>query len=758
MKNTGIEIDSKLINTILEYPFRDTTLKKRYKDPTFISNSDWKFFISIMQERIINHILNLQNIDVFSLIQPKLHNYISIDALLEAKDDDLKKTIKLLDAKTLRNCFRKDVNTDEITCTASRMTINIFKAFQIVVEYEKTRQEKLHRIAGSYNLYNRHNLSDIQFQISHIHIDKNDRNHRINYISRKPKNEDQPISVQLIGNDKVWITHQREDCVLTFYGFIGRGIEPKVIQLPFLYNNELGHTIGGLAIMEKVNSEEELIPICREQSEIPLRKKYLKQNAEKEDLTELLEESQEDLTQRKIIQTFLYSQGGVIIPKLINGYPSKKNTSRLKFDINDLKIHPGAYPTTSTLFYNGTESYVGNYNIYFNERFPSLEGYESNEFGSTVGKGILRIYKDKTTGVLKCSMKSRKNREGKILMHEGYVMNDKLESSSYIIINLYSSDNSDRYLNLILRKVSDSLLMGVHNIMYQPPGKLGAGAIVLIKIKDEKFCFSESVPSSLGFKEMKRIENLTKSPTKEYLAFNYLSDNRNGNIYPSSDLEYLKRFDQLLHAGVYRIYSKARKGLRVNYIKIYDNGFVECVAISGGEYIYSIGQATLLRSILTINLSNKSNQRRASFSVKVGEIKPSLQTSQLPGKVNPTVYSGTFCGVTRHGGEHPVAGKVLFEFFGKNGTLEGFEQQSTENGVAEASASVTLKPEIIFLNTSEARKDLIEIVKAITIKKTDSNIGFYGEKSNIYRKSDLKEYNKSSIQEEIKNNSLSTSQ
>lgn len=693
MANNGKPISKDLINRALGYPFQNSPFgfNMTSEDLGSISLKNYRLLRDKLWDKIAQHIVRRNDEELFKLVQPNL--------ICPTLEDFKRGTQELqINEKTLKSCIEKRSGTDRIR--------QFFEAFDIVVEAEKEEFGHLQRLAGYYNVYNMHSSNKKEFQASHLFISPELGKSALTYFSRRYKIESRKVDVEVVGSDKLLIVLREENCYLAFYAYVSALEHPKVIQAPFIYNNGAGHTFASMAILQKVDSQKRLVTPFRD------KKNW-------DDIPSGILSDQEKST---LIQ-FLSNRAHFIRAKLFNGYDVD---NRLRFDFDDLLINPGPFRKKAH-YYDNSAQYIGKYFIYFNERYPSEEigDKRKSEDYSTVGKGLLEIYKDPHFGHLKCRMKTRKNRRGEEIVHEGEIINQQLQSPSYLILSMYEKKNNHRYTNLVLMKAQDDYLLGSHSITYSRVGEFGSGAVVVIRQFDTPDDWFETTKpdSELPCK-------LHENPRMD-TVINYLAANRNALISPITQLKDLNKYQNLIHRGVYKMYSYAKgEGIRLGILKIHKSGFVEHYGKSGKKNTIAYGSAFLLRTVLNITLRDVENNRMGFLSIKVAEVGPSNVSDDRHPEISNTVYVGTFCGVTRRTGEYPLASRVILEFKDSDSVV-------TKEGLA---------PQIIARESDLFASIPKPIVEALQFRN-QSFLDFLGTGKDIFNLKSLQEFNENQVHE-----------
>ena len=666
------------------YPFQSPFTKDlAFSD---ISESNYTLVLDFLWDKIVKHIS--ENRDDADIVYEKLkRNLINPPNDFEKFDEDKNRLV--LSPKTLKSTLVKG------ECSAK--TMGFFDALEIVIQTEEAAKKDLRRVSGYYNIYNLHNTKSGKFQISNLYISL-DGNSYVIYTSKRHWHRYQrrnPIQVEIINKDKLLITYKEEDFRLIFYAYIGKENAPALIQAVFMYNNTDGQTIGSQCVLHRVESADNFADPLREQSDIPLKNEG--------DNTVLTDE------QQKAIKKYLFNKAHFNKPVFDGG---------LKFDFDDLRLEPAPAKQTA-LFYQVTKTLCGYYRIYYNERYMTAEGLQNdikrNHYYSTVGEGILRIYEDDDTGVLRCDMMNRKNKTGEAIIYRGYIQNDALNDQAYIILNMYANNNT-RFISLILTKAGGDYLLGSHNTMYEPALELSTGPVVVVR--DDTLSEGAS-PDSLSPCPKKGDSTLDS-------IINYIARNRQGLNVPVTRFSDLDKYKNLRIEGVYKMYSYGKGGIRSSGLKINKSGFVEHIGHAGSERTVAYGYVEIVGAIVYITLRDVATGRLGFLILRVAESEPHIDTGNTH---RSTIYVGTFCGVTRRNEQHPLAARIVVQY--------------TDTDMAEDLNDI-IQPRIF---KDDEVKDEANIPKAICnalLSKEESFVGFLKRRTTILDLGDLQKFNDAS--------------
>ena len=330
---------------------------------------------------------------------------------------------------------------------------------------------------------------------------------------------------------------------------------------------------------------------------------------------------------------------------------------------------PGPSPMrgVKARFYDKIEdSLAGDFVIYFTERFNSVSNHRRG-FHYTIGLGHLKIFKDEISGVWKCTMVVKKNRQDKTLEFKGHILNHQLNNSYNILLSMYVQPHNDRVIQLLFNIVNDHLLIGAHAISYSPPGALGSGTVVMVKIPDtEKGQLDLTLlPSAINAAHYNYDKPYIKTVGPIERNIITLLAKKEYSLVKIPSYDKLQQHTPLRYSGLYKVYSYAKGGnIRMSALKIYPNGSVEHRGVSGAEKPNAIGKAEMVRSIINITLLNDDNKRTGFMCIRVAEVTPT---------VGETYYAGTFSGVSRRNGEFPLASVILLAFVNKEDELKSIE-------------------------------------------------------------------------------------
>jgi hypothetical protein len=673
---------SALLQVLKSYPFPSGTPFAK-NDPNQYSEADLRGVVSVISAKIQDYIVkNPKDFDFAELIKSKLGEEFE-----QYQEGGIHR--ELLDTKTLKRCF--------ISEEASQSTTNILEAFRRVCEKEKQRAEEFKRVTGMYLVFSTHSTRPGRFQTSLMKIGQNDIVHK--YKDSDYEVTERKLSAEMISNTTLLLTQMEDKFALLFYLYIGATNHPPFLQAVNLFTNRLGNTVANLALFARVaveTSEEEETFFTefepeREIDEIP-------------DVISQLEnhptyvEQDPDLTVRKNIQYFLLHQARPIATAM--------HDNLIPFDFSKRVAVKPAPDGQVARFYNKTREYAGDYYIYFNERFKSAlkedegELFKKNASFSTVGRGIFKIEVDDKTGVLKCSMRTRRNVEGAVLKHEGFIFNARLGMAQYLLMTLFSGTESDRCITFLFKIIDDNKMVGGHVIAYSSFGKLGAGAVIMIK---------KSVIT--GKPEGVEVDKLQQQEEEEPTAFfpfssgvkpglernivNLLSSRRRSLVIPPEDYEDLERMGaDNKYEGLYKVYSSGQDGgISIGLLKIYRNGYV-CHQDAHGERAVGQIEQGQAGNVLNIILRNENSGRTGFCCIGV---------SSEPPKDNITFYRGTFAGVSRKNGDIPIASQFLMEFMGKDKSFQ--ENVNLTRSIEAGSPEMqSLRTKVINFLTNEVTK------------------------------------------------------
>ncbi|HKK80452.1 MAG TPA: hypothetical protein VJ933_12530, partial [Phaeodactylibacter sp.] len=565
MPNASVKVPNETLQTLYDYPFQalaaqDEPLEKLVeKDKTQAKGSQKEKagrkkakaderppvnYQGIVEEisQVIYDCLKKRPDDqngIYELIQEKVKDPKDKNSTLPLESYlDSSKLVVLLTGKTLRRLLH--------TKRASRITINILEAFRKVVIKEQEELGQLNYILGDYNLYNIDSVEQLRFQVSNFRL-RPRGDSKLIYFSQRNQKEVNKVRLETVGEDKLLIHFVMDDCRMFFYAHVGRRNAPEVIQPVYIYNNRHAQPVASLAVM------------CRVKPDSPHENDHRLRTPERGLHT----------TGNPAIDRFLKHRAAMLTAQ------SGHNRYQ-RFDISDLAVEPGPFRRDAWHYEKLRSGIKGLYKIYFCERYPSHTQYIRNQFFSSVGVGFLRIYED-AFGRLRAAMKSRRDSLGKVLFHEGWVINDLLQDGNYIILQLYRQPDRDRAVNLFLLLHSAKVMYGSHNIMYDSLKKIGSGAVMLQREMTE----GEKHPAEQIAQAFQDLQPSVLLPTgqglspKEQRIVNYLSSVSDVHVSPVTSKGRLKHdFPSAVHTGTYKMYSYGKGGVRMGILRIYPSGFV----------------------------------------------------------------------------------------------------------------------------------------------------------------------------------------
>lgn len=626
------------------------------------------------------------------------------------------KSIKdLLDAKTLKRCFQDGKFSDT--------TIKIFKAFKKVIIHDQAQKDSLDRVKGYYYLFNSHNTTSESVQVSMLNL-RAEGPSLLKYKNRNHKEVEDDVKAEIIDNNKLLLSIRKRKSALIFYGYISPDQKDiPFLQAVFIYSNRSNKTIANIAVLARVFDQEDYLAEAVFNKFKPKRElEYLSDDnfhgAEQVFKNRIVKKSL-GVSVLQNIQYYLLNRTKPVLPKVYN------NTKPFDFS-KDISCYP-SINQREALHYNRAKSYEGEYFIYFNEAFPSVrreQAYlKNNTYFSSVGRGVLHIEKDKTTGVLKCIMWTRKNPEGDVLVHTGNVINHTLNTGDCLIIAMYLESDKDRYLNLLLNVIDERQFVGSFSISYSYPRKLGCGAVTVIR---QQLVLKE------GYDD-RELEKIKTTPTSFYAdiftskskleqsVVAYLSNNEKSMVKPP-EFSVLKSCQSNIYEGLYKMYNLSYKqNMRVSLLRINANG--SAVHISSNKKEVDIGQGKVEQadSVMSLFLKNNKTGRTGFCCIKTGINITPRRSEDLE---DQTIYLGTFSGVSRKEGARPVASKFVLEFLDKKGQFNKHE------------GKIVFAPQEF---NTEIEDDFIKDVKKY-LTKTKGHNSFISVEAEVYNKKDFRHW------------------
>ncbi len=645
-----------------------------FANDTYSETKKLKAIIDAIGSTIQNYAAdNTEDIRVRTLIKTKVHRENLQDYL------DRKVILQLFDTKTLKRCLDGS--------PASPATIEILEVYKEIIEKREREKEKrrkvFKRISGIYHQFVTHSSRKDRFQESIYRIEE-DGSCVTKYVNSDYEIKTETLIPELVGDSGLLLKLKRKRHLAIFYLYIGGDITPNYnyIQGVFIYSNtrETGN-MANLAVFKKIRVEvkektdkgkkRERVDIDKEikQKEEDIFKTFVPFREREDILTPMEYEKtgkegkykkeyvdyEHKLEIRQNIQYFLSHHCPPIKTFLYEGIKT--------FDFSkSLAISPGPYGKKA-LHYNKIKKLEGDYYFYFNERYPSVKKGNLNDknlskdenpmilpektkYFSSVGKSILKIKTDKITGALKGKLCVRKNEEGHVLKYEGFILNNQLHDSSYVMMLLYlieenkrKIDEPHRCIYLLLNFIDDNKLLGNYSVSYTPPKELGTGIGLAIKTAELKNAEPDVISSH------NRSFQLGSDSLEDNIV-NFFSNTRKSLIFTPSFKD-IKDSRDIVNQGIYKLYSQRKSGgIRMGFLVIFPNGYVMHIDSYKSR---SFGDAQRVGNVLNIILENEKNQRTGFFCFRVDN------TSSEKG----IVYRGTFSGTVKRGDEDAIASRVV---------------------------------------------------------------------------------------------------
>lgn len=571
----------------------------------------------------------------------------------------------LIDAKTLKRGFRNQ--------SFSETSNDIFRAFLTLQARNASIMADLQRIAGYYYVFSTNNTEEESFQISMLHIDGQGKG-TIKYQNRNYETVEKIIKTELIGARKILIQVKDIDNLIIFYVYIGANPSKPYpyLQAVYLNANRSNKTMANIAVFKKVEEGFEEIykhfSPQREVSEISIGI----------DREELVEEDN-NLGVKENIQYYLLNLCKPIIPI------SNKSTVPFNF-----KSKVARYPSINqrtAKYYKKALEYVGNYFIYFSENYASTlpevdKTYvKKNPYFNSVSRGILKITKDETSGLLACKFESKKKTNSNItLSYSGHVINHTLNSGDHLILALYNNEEQDKYINLILNAVDESRFIGNFSVIYSSlPKTLGSGTVVVVKQERILRKFPTDERNRIGkFRPTSFFASDFHSPSElEQRIINRLSLRENNVSIPPT-YSAIKEYPLTHHyEGLFLMYNYNAKNqhLRVSILRIYRNGLAVHISpkFHGEEFAIAYGNAIYHNNTISLLLHNIIRNRRGFCSIDAGD-----NVELNDGKNAPdtqTIFYGTFAGVSHRPPNSVTSSKIFLKFITANGEIDDLKNE-----------------------------------------------------------------------------------
>ena len=698
------EIPAPLLKMIEDYPFGIKPSPFEGKSRKEYSEPELREVVKIMSTKIQNYIVKSPNDELLKdFIRPKVGSKMVLYS-------QGKFITELLDAKTLKRCFSSG--------TASISTINVFRAFEYILDREKDHRERIARVTGLYYIFSTHNTRKGKFQEAIIWI-KNDGKALMKYIDRNNEEVEKEMEAEVIQNINLLLSLREERVSLIFYVFTGSEEKPAFMQAVLTYENLVGNTIANLAVFERVNLNYNE-KVYRKKIKEFQAKRYAGKLTEDELGRQF--ENAPKWTLRENIQYFLLNKARPIATML--------HDRLMPFNFEkSIAVYPGPYHKPA-LLYNNARRLTGAYYIYFNERFsPEDDNYTlfyDSEFYSTVGQGLLEIFINEETGVLECKMEILKSRGKQSLIYSGFIMNLELQTTDYIILSLYVHPERVRYANLLLKVIDEDIMTGGLSITYSSFGNLGLGTVVVVKRDfirkslnknstqgdvhlDQIIKNGQDKPRSITPFELAAAE---ENNSIERKIINFLSNNAKSLIVPPETWE-LKQYKDTVYAGVYKMYSKEgdEEKIKVSILNIFSNKHVTLLDVNNDNFY---GQMQLVDNNMTILLKNPKDQRTGYCCILVDGYPPNPDYSW---------YNGSYSGFSPNNNRFPISKLFLLQFIKKKPI-----------GLTDSKASVEQeRPWIADTNSDDDRQKLsAEVWKFFNKNKNSSLKG-----SRISKKEDI---------------------
>lgn len=625
-----------LLNLLQEYLF---SVKERKSLPKKVPETNCQVLSQLISRKLRDHV-NSQapKQDIITLLKTKLKK----SEIEDFKLDQYPK--ELLSAKTLKRSYESG--------TGTKATADILQAFYLTHEeedkYQKRFKQEIKRVAGLYYEYNIHNTNAGTFQESLIDIDENGKScTRFTNSSRNIVTL--ALKTQLIGTTGLLLSHEDRDYVLIFYLYIGKLDSPRFLQGIQLYSNREGNTVANLAVLQRIiTSDKRDLTKAERQDFItdygPTRERKTL-DLSNPHLMEKVKMAPE-LSIGQNIQRFLYHKVSPISTELFEGSP---------FDFAERAAILPAYPFGAAPYYDMQQEFAGEYDLYFNERYPATRTKDGksprNPFFSSVGIAKLSIEVDDVHGQLNCQLEMRKNANSeKLLIYRGKVVNQTLRESSLLLLSLYLEPAHHRYLQLVFSIIDNQKLVGCFTTAYTLPNRLGCGVVVATRQapKENPAVGKENKPIAVVASEYQA------KGWEEQEIVNYLSRNRQSLVL-APDKTILRAFSDTQYQGIYRMYFPSTKDepSSITTLIIYRNGQVE-VRSPSQERTYAIGECLENNSMLNITLRYEQGKHMGFCCIRMD--KP-------PRDKELAIYDGSFAGYSLIDGTLvPIARPFKLEF------------------------------------------------------------------------------------------------
>ncbi|MCG8328564.1 MAG: hypothetical protein MI974_12805 [Chitinophagales bacterium] len=594
-------IPGELIQTIKEYKGFGHNPFTIQEPSTYSLAQQYQSIARTIHEKIYHYIKNHpQDEQAYQIIEAKLHKQGA---------EDFKKGIyptEILDAKTLKRCIQSE--------KGSNSTQDILRLFKKIALQEKELLDHYRNIAGYYYQHvthsTTHKVGKFQYSLYKFAIPGSQRGSFTRYIDDTHNLRDIPLKVEMADAKTMVVTNADRTSLLTFYIYVGdlKNTPPAFLQGVFLYRNRFGNMVANLVVFERCSQqpeegeeEERFIKSFkaeREANEIPTSP-----NPVPVDNTNI-----PNLTVRKNIQYFLAQYAKPLKTLLFDNIFPFNFQKRTAFDTENLPNRP--------LFYNRTYRLTGFYHIYFPELFPWKENElfpKQNEDFSSVGVGKLQIYTGKSTGKLRCELYVKRN-SSTTLKFRGSVVNNQLNSSSFIILSVYLKPDAHRYINMVLKVTSENMLTGSFNISYLQTGVFGSGLVIALRDKA-----NHSNKDREEIMEADAIYAQKEHPDHPANIVNFLS-HRKQSLVPVPDIKELEDHHDNPYEGIYMMHGKKGEDTCINGILVlHKNGSAIHEDTQGNR---SFGECEMTTHTLDFIFRNTYSKRKWFCSARIDSVSP----------------------------------------------------------------------------------------------------------------------------------------
>lgn len=484
------------------------------------------------------------------------------------------------------------------------LTLSLLKEMKDIVAVLNVSSEAFKKFSGTYLIYNLDEDKETPFQVSVIKFNGKDKDCELIY---KDRNSDKDVTIPgsisfLDDNNHLLLVFEKDNFLLHILGYY---TNKNVFQAVYLHTDRDGRPRSSLCILKKENNKEHALP----------------------------------------------SRSPDKIPDNIRWYLTEKNKMPAHIDnfFNSIQEVKPNYSNN----YRLAELYEGDWDMYYNIKFPLDEELKEHDFVSEIARSRFIVKKDKYSGTITCGFSAHDGTKfvGEPLS-ETYLKNSQ-DILGFIVYNQEENADNNFHRAITFFFYVDSpnrrreSLFGSYNITYSN-GVIGCGLAILKRNdKEEKLPIGRINPFEAAEEDLE---------IRQHLAF------KNTQLTTEDDTSYLDAALTELYAGVYNVYNygtsktddgKERKVIIKTAMEITDFGLVKFKNLSLSE---SHGKLHLLKGDNLFMEMKGMDNRDGYFIFHVGDIEP----------ITGTIYTGIFAGLTVKS-RLPIAKRVIIEYIGEDG-------------------------------------------------------------------------------------------